>query len=95
MLSKFKYIFKEISTLSYNIFLIHSQIIPIILRCYNPIKWKQLIIFLSVTITLTMIYSKMLLITVNYSTQTKYFKKNRIIYFKRIKSIKNIFYSFI
>lgn len=75
MLSRFKIIFKQISILSYNIFLLHHTMIYNILEVYNPTEWYLHIALLGITILLTMICSKILLIIVNVIYQSNIFKK--------------------
>lgn len=75
MLSRFKAIFIEINILSYNIFLIHHRMIHNIIGLYNPTKWYLHFTMLGITIILTMICSKILLIIVNTVFQSNKFKK--------------------
>ena len=75
MASRIKGIFIIISTLSYNIFLIHHGMIHYILGIYNPMKWYWHIFLFGITLILTMFYSKILLIIVNAMIQSHMFKK--------------------
>ena len=74
MLSRFKGIFMLINNLSYNIFLIHHNIIRYIFGIYNPIKWYLHLILLGITFILTIIFSKLLQIIVNSIIQSHIFK---------------------
>lgn len=65
MLTRFKMIFKEISILSYNIFLFQHRIILEILSVNNPTKWYLHLILLGVTIVLTILCAKIIFLVVN------------------------------
>lgn len=82
MLTQFKIIFIEISKLSYNIFLIHHQIILDILDVYNGKEWYLHIILLSLSILLTIICSKILFILVNNVINSYNFKKIELMFIK-------------
>ena len=65
MKKKMKIILKEISNMSFSIYLFHHQIIIDILSLYNPTEWYYHLILLSIIILLTFICSKIHLIVVN------------------------------
>lgn len=75
MLTRFKMIFKEISILSYNIFLFQHRIILEILSVNNPTKWYLHLILLGITIILTILCAKILFLVVNNFFKSYYFKK--------------------
>ena len=75
MLTRFKIIFKEISILSYNIFLFQHKIILEILSINNPTKWYLHLILLGVTIILTILCAKILFLVVNNILKSYYFRK--------------------
>lgn len=75
MQTKLNIIFKEISILSYNIFLFHHYIILDILHIINPIEWYLHIILLTIVFVLTIIYSKINLMVFTSIIESKPFKK--------------------
>ena len=82
MLTRFKIIFIEISTLSYNIFLFQHIIILDILHVNNPKEWYKHLLLLSITIILTILCSKVLFIVVNNVKKSFFFKKIELLFIK-------------
>jgi len=65
MKTKFKYIIREISKLSFSIYLLHHRTIKNILGVNNPKEWYNSLIMLIFSILLTIIYAKILFIIIN------------------------------
>lgn len=75
MTNKCARIFICISNLSYNIYLIHHMIIIDILSINNPLEWYSNLLFLSITLLLIIICSKIVSILVNSILNSIIFKK--------------------
>ena len=75
MKTKASFIFKEISKLSYFIYLFHHQIIYDIKGAIDINKWSNPIINIGAITLITIISAKILFITVNSLFQWYYFKK--------------------
>ena len=65
MKTKFRCIFIEISKLSYSMYLVHHHIIKDILGVNNPQEWYNSFLMLGLSILLTIIYAKILLIIID------------------------------
>ena len=63
---KAKIFFNEISKLSYYIFLLHHSIIKNVFSLYNPTVWYGILEALGIIILLSVLYSKILLIILEY-----------------------------
>lgn len=75
MFTRIKFFIKEISILSYNIFLFHHKIILNILGVINPKEWYLHLILLGISIILTILCYKVLFLVVINILKSYYFKK--------------------
>lgn len=75
MRTKYKFLFIEISKLSYNIFLFQRKIILDILGVWNPYEWYFHILLLLITVLLIIICAKVLYIVVKTIIDSKIFEK--------------------
>ena len=75
MKSRLQTYFKEISRLSYCLFLFHHIIIMNVFSLNNPIIWYKIIFTLGVIIILSIIYSKILLIIIEFIYKSRAFIK--------------------
>lgn len=73
-------IVNKISKLSYSIYLFHHQIIIDILNVSNPTEWYIKIIFLSITILLTLISAEIHLLVVDCIINSSLFKKFELLF---------------
>jgi hypothetical protein len=75
MTMKIKSIFIKISKLSYSIYLIHHCIIIDILSVNNPKEWYNSLILLGLSISIIIIYAKILFIIIDTIFHSNLFKK--------------------
>lgn len=74
MMTRWKSFFTELSKMSFSIFLFQHVVILDMQGVFNPEKWYKILVILFATIVLTLICAKILLIVVNYLTNSKLFK---------------------
>lgn len=74
MRTRLRYIFTQLSKLSFCIYLLHHKILRIVQIIYNPEQWYLILATLSFVILLTILAAKILSVVVDYITESKAFK---------------------